>query len=66
MTTKEAMQGVSAKKRAIQSIVCGCLLYTSMEAESPDGEDGFPGNLKLAVRHTLTEDNTFRMDYRVS
>ena len=35
-----------------------------MEAESPDGEDGFPGNLKLAVRYTLTEDNTFRMDYR--
>ena len=24
MTTKEAMQGVSAKKRAIQSMVCGC------------------------------------------
>lgn len=26
MTTKEAMQGVSAKKRAIQSLVCGCLI----------------------------------------
>ncbi len=26
MTTKEAMQGVSAKKRAIQSIVCGILI----------------------------------------
>ena len=26
MTTKEAMQGVSAKKRAIQSMVCGCLI----------------------------------------
>ena len=26
MTTKEAMQGVSAKKRAIQSIVCGVLI----------------------------------------
>ncbi len=37
-----------------------------MEAVSPDGEDGFPGNLKIAVRYTLTEDNTFRMDYRVS
>ena len=37
-----------------------------MEAESPDGEDGFPGSLKLAVRYTLTEDNAFRMDYRVS
>lgn len=37
-----------------------------MEAESPDGEDGFPGTLKIAVRYTLTDDNTFRMDYRVS
>ena len=26
MTTKEAMQGVSAKKRAIQSVVCGMLI----------------------------------------
>ena len=26
MTTKEAMQGVSAKKRALQSIVCGVLI----------------------------------------
>ena len=26
MTTKEAMQGESAKKRAIQSLVCGCLI----------------------------------------
>ena len=26
MTTKEAMQGVSTKKRAIQSLVCGCLI----------------------------------------
>lgn len=37
-----------------------------MEAVSPDGEDGFPGTLKIAVRYTLTDDNTFRMDYRVS
>ena len=26
MTTKEAMEGVSAKKRAIQSLICGCLI----------------------------------------
>lgn len=26
MTTKEAMQGVSAKKRAVQSIICGVLI----------------------------------------
>ena len=26
MTTKEAMEGVSAKKRAIQSLICGCII----------------------------------------
>src|SRR5699024_7103720 len=35
-----------------------------LEADSPDGEDGFPGNMKIAVRYTLTPDNAFRMDYR--
>lgn len=37
-----------------------------MEAESPAGEDGFPGNLKISVRYVLTDDNALRMDYRVS
>ncbi len=36
------------------------------EAISPDGEDGFPGNVKIAVRYTLTQDNAFRMEYRVT
>ena len=35
-----------------------------MELDSPDGEDGFPGNMKLKVRYTLTEDNIFRMEYQ--
>ncbi len=37
-----------------------------MEALSPDGEEGYPGNLKISVRYTLTADNTLRMDYRVT
>ncbi len=36
------------------------------EAISPDGEDGFPGNVKIAVRYTLTPDNAFRMEYRLT
>lgn len=28
---------------------------------SPDGEHGFPGELKIEVRHTLTQDNTWRV-----
>ena len=34
------------------------LKYSSM-----DGEEGFPGNLDVTVTYTLTEDNTFRIDY---
>lgn len=37
-----------------------------LEAESPAGEDGFPGNLKISVRYILSADNSLRMDYRVS
>lgn len=37
-----------------------------MEAESPDGEDGFPGNMKISVRYTLSADNALRMEYRAS
>ena len=37
-----------------------------MEATSPAGEDGFPGNMKIAVRCTLLADNALRMDYRVT
>ncbi len=30
---------------------------------SPDGEEGFPGNLNVSVTFTLTEDNHFRVHY---
>jgi aldose 1-epimerase len=34
-----------------------------LEYMSKDGEEGFPGNLKVTVTYTLTNDNSFRIDY---
>ena len=33
---------------------------------SPDGDQGFPGNLTATVTYTLTNDNTLRLDYRAT
>ena len=30
---------------------------------SPDGEEGFPGNLKIKVKYTVTKDNSLRIHY---
>ena len=48
------LHGTFAKKVYKGSIVDGSLV---LRAVSPDGEDGFPGNLELTVRYTLTDEN---------
>ena len=36
----------------------------TLRLESPDGEDGFPGNVTMDVTYTLTDDNCLRIEYR--
>ncbi len=36
----------------------------TLARRSPDGEEGFPGNLDVAVTYSLPEDGTLRIDYR--
>ena len=33
---------------------------------SPDGDEGFPGNLKLDVTYSLTADNGFKIEYKAT
>jgi len=34
-----------------------------LQYKSPDGEEGYPGNLVATVRYTVTDDNELRIDY---
>jgi aldose 1-epimerase len=38
----------------------------TLQYRSPDGEEGYPGNLDVQVGFTLTRDNALRIDYRAS
>ncbi len=35
----------------------------TMEYSALDGEEGYPGNLKVSVSYSLSDDNEFRLDY---
>ena len=35
----------------------------TMTLDSPDGDQGFPGRLKLAVKYSFTNDNALRLDF---
>ncbi len=54
--------GFEAKKWSYQTLEQeDTVIFTT---ESPDGEHGFPGNLKVEVRYTLTSDDIWRVTTR--
>ena len=51
------VQPLVASGRSVSAV----LRYTS-----PDGEEGYPGTMKVAVTYTLTDDNTFSIHYQAT
>lgn len=40
--------------------------FVEFSCLSPDGEEGYPGDLSVTVRYTLTRENALRIEYRAS
>ena len=36
----------------------------TLAVTDPDGQDGWPGNLRIILTYTLTEDNAFKVEYK--
>lgn len=45
------------------TVVAACDTAATLRLVSPDGENGFPGELTLDVTYTLTADSALRIDY---
>ncbi len=68
----EGMNCLHGGVRGFNKVVWTATDVTTAEAQavqfaylSPDGEEGFPGNLEITVRYTLTLGNELQIDYRV-
>ena len=57
-------QGFSKRLWRAKPYKDGDGVYVRFELESPDGDQGYPGNLKAAVTYGITEKNELAADYR--
>ena len=55
--------GMTGFSRVVWDVVKKTDSSVKMEYVSPDGEEGYPGKVKLSVTYTLTNDNELRLDY---
>ncbi|MFV8838933.1 aldose epimerase family protein [Salinimicrobium soli] len=58
--------GFSYKFWKVENQTEGADPSVSLSYLSEDGEEGYPGNLKVSVKYTLTEDNELKIDYRAT
>jgi aldose 1-epimerase len=55
--------GVTGFSKMVWDAVRLSAASVQMQYLSVDGEEGYPGNLKVAVTYTLTDNNELRLDY---
>ena len=58
--------GITGFSKVVWDVVNSSGNTVEMEYLSADGEEGYPGNLKVSVTYALTDMNEFRIDYHAS
>lgn len=56
--------GITGFNRVVWDVIKVSSTSIELEHVSPDGEEGYPGNLKVSVTYTLTGQDELRLDYR--
>lgn len=60
-TLHGGLKGVDMVVWKVEQVNDSSILFSYLH---PDGQDGFPGNLKTEMRYELTSDNEFKVSYR--
>ncbi|MBP7731272.1 MAG: galactose mutarotase [Bacteroidales bacterium] len=55
--------GIIGFSKVVWNVVKTSVSSVSLEYLSADGEEGYPGNLTVSVKYTLTDDDELRIDY---
>ncbi|HJZ38752.1 MAG TPA: aldose epimerase family protein [Bacteroidales bacterium] len=58
--------GITGFNKVVWDVVHSSATSVQLEYLSVDGEEGYPGNLRIAVTYSLTDDNELRLDYRAT
>lgn len=56
--------GITGFSKVVWDVVDSSSSHVKMEYLSKDMEEGYPGNLRITVIYTLTEENELRIDYK--
>jgi aldose 1-epimerase len=58
--------GIKGFNKVVWNVVHSSDSSVELEYLSTDGEEGYPGNLRVSVIYTLTNDNELRLDYKAT